>query len=158
MLFVTSLSFTVERHHKTMTKELTRTKIENRQTRIVRLEPKVDQIGPIWDKSRTFSDPISVHFASVSQNVLKSHMKIKAPLCPIWGQSDLLLAQICHSWDNPSFEFDTWRGFEHGCAMLRVINAVFMCYLQAGALRQHSEHNLLTQIVWRRAQKLTSSA
>jgi len=30
----------------------------------LRLGPKVGQIGPKWDKSRTFSDQISVHFGS----------------------------------------------------------------------------------------------
>ena len=37
--------------------------------------PKVDQIGLKSDKSATFSEQISVHFGSVSQNVLKSDMK-----------------------------------------------------------------------------------
>ena len=39
---------------------------------------------PKWDKSGTFSDQISVHFGSVSQNVLKSDLK-KSQICPIWG-------------------------------------------------------------------------
>jgi len=30
---------------------------------VARFGPKVGQIGPKWDKSGTFSDPISVHFA-----------------------------------------------------------------------------------------------
>ena len=41
----------------------------------VRFEIKVGQIGSKWDKSVTFSDLISVHFGSPSQNVLKSVLK-----------------------------------------------------------------------------------
>ena len=36
---------------------------------------KVGQIDCKWDKSGTFSDQISVHFGSMSQNVLKSNLK-----------------------------------------------------------------------------------
>ena len=48
----------------------------------VRFAYKVGQIGPKWDKSGTFSDLISVHFGSSSQNVLKSDLK-KSRICPI---------------------------------------------------------------------------
>ena len=55
--------------------------------RDVRRWPKMDQICPTLDKSWTFSDQISVHFCSQSQNVLKSDLK-KVPdlfhLVPIW--------------------------------------------------------------------------
>ena len=43
------------------------------------------QIEHIWD----FSDLILVHFGSVSQSVLKPHLK-KAQFFPIWYQSDSL--------------------------------------------------------------------
>ena len=45
---------------------------------------KVGQIRPKWDKSGTFSDQISVHFGSASQNVLKSDLK-KSRICLIWS-------------------------------------------------------------------------
>ena len=41
----------------------------------VRFGPKVGHIGSKWDKYSTFSDQISVHFGSRSQNVLKSDLK-----------------------------------------------------------------------------------
>ena len=40
----------------------------------VRFDSKVGQIGPKWDKSGTYSDQISVHFGSESQNALKSDL------------------------------------------------------------------------------------
>ena len=43
--------------------------------RNIRFYPKVGQITSKWDKSGTFSDQISVHFGSPSQNVLKSDLK-----------------------------------------------------------------------------------
>ena len=48
----------------------------------VRFGPKVGQIGPKWDKSGTFSDQISVHFGSPSQNVLNYDLK-KSYTCTI---------------------------------------------------------------------------
>ena len=42
-----------------------------------------------------FSDQISVHFGSTSQNERKSDLK-KSRICPIWGQSDPLWVQIWH--------------------------------------------------------------
>ena len=44
------------------------------RSRHVRIGLKVSQIAPKWDKSGTFSDKISVHFGSESQNVLKSDL------------------------------------------------------------------------------------
>ena len=41
------------------------------QTNVTGFEVKVGQIGPKWDKSWTFTDQVSVHFGSVSQNKLK---------------------------------------------------------------------------------------
>ena len=87
--------------------------ILNSQTREVRIWRKVDQIGPKWDKSRTFSnqisvhldksgtfsDQISVHLARQRQMHLKSDLK-KPRICPIWGQSD---SNCCHL-DTPA----TW--------------------------------------------------
>ena len=49
---------------------------------------KVGQIVPKWDKSETYWDIIrfhnSVHFGSVSNNILKSDLK-KFEICPFWG-------------------------------------------------------------------------
>ena len=43
---------------------------------LTRFGPKVGQIDPKWDKSGIFfSDHISVHFGSVSQNILISDLK-----------------------------------------------------------------------------------
>ena len=64
----------------------------------VRLGFKVDQIGP--KQSGTFFYQISVHFGLPSQNVLKSDLK-KSQICPIWGQSDVLYAQIFSHWFRP---------------------------------------------------------
>ena len=50
---------------------------------MTRFEPKVGQISPKWDKSGTYSDQISVHFGSPSQNVLKSDLN-KSRIRPIW--------------------------------------------------------------------------
>ena len=58
--------------------------------RVARSGPKVGQIGPKCDKSRTFSSQISVHFGSMSQNELKSDLKMSR-IYPISVQSDLLL-------------------------------------------------------------------
>ena len=49
--------------------------------RLTRFGPKVGQIVPKWNKSKTFSDQISVHFESASQSVLKSDVK-KSRICP----------------------------------------------------------------------------
>ena len=57
------------------------------RNRDVRFGLKVGQIGPKWDKCWTFSDKISVHFGSLSQNVLKSYLK-KSSICTICGQSN----------------------------------------------------------------------
>ena len=59
--------------------------------RVVRLGHKTGHIGPKLDKSRTFSDQISVHFSSPSQVVLKSDLK-QSPICPICRQTDILFA------------------------------------------------------------------
>ena len=59
----------------------------------IRFASKMGQIAPKWDKSVIFSDQISVHFGSPSQNVLKSDLK-KSRICLICGQSDPLLAKI----------------------------------------------------------------
>ena len=77
----------------------------------LRFGPKIDQIDPKLDKLGTFSNHISVyyfgspkqildflrsssvHFGSVSRNVLKYDLK-KSRISPIWGQSDPLWAQI----------------------------------------------------------------
>ena len=61
---------------------------------------KVDKIGTKWDKSRTFSDQFSVHFGSVSQNILIFDLK-KFQTYHIWWKSDPILAQIhkpCVTW------------------------------------------------------------
>ena len=50
------------------------------------------QSGSDWT-ARTFSAPILVDFGSASQNELKFDLK-ESRICPIWGQSDPLLAQI----------------------------------------------------------------
>ena len=42
---------------------------------VTRFRPKEAHIGPKWDKSGTFSDQTSVHFGSLSQNVLKFDLK-----------------------------------------------------------------------------------
>ena len=63
---------------------------------------KVGQIGPKWDKSRAFSDQISVHFGLSGQNVLKSDLK-KPQICPIWAQTDPLCVQIRTSKRNVGF-------------------------------------------------------
>ena len=44
-----------------------------------RFGSKVGQIGPKSDNSWTFSDQISVHFGSASQNVLKFDLILKRP-------------------------------------------------------------------------------
>ena len=56
-------------------------------------DSQVGQIAPKWDKSGTFSDEISVHFGSPSQNVLKSHLK-KSRICPNWDKSAPPRAEI----------------------------------------------------------------
>ena len=48
---------------------------------VIRFIDKVVQIGPKRDKPRTFSDQISVHFGSPSQNILKSDLKM-SQICP----------------------------------------------------------------------------
>ena len=45
------------------------------------------------DKSGTFSDQISEHFGSMSQNVLKSDLK-KSQIFPIWGRSKSIWNQV----------------------------------------------------------------
>ena len=55
------------------------------------------QISSTWDKSWAFSNQISVHFGSPSQNVLKSDLK-KPRICPIWDQSDPIRTKIWHPW------------------------------------------------------------
>ena len=42
------------------------------------------QIEPKYDKCGTFSDQISIHFASASQDVLKYDLK-KSQICPVWA-------------------------------------------------------------------------
>ena len=44
---------------------------------------------------------ISVHFGSVSQNVLRSYLNMSR-ICPIWGESGPVWGQIWHSWMNKS--------------------------------------------------------
>ena len=61
----------------------------------VRVASKQGQIQPKWDKFWTFSDHISVHFGSLSQNVLKYDQK-KSRICPILGQSDRFAANLTH--------------------------------------------------------------
>ena len=56
--------------------------ISNSWGRDVGFGSKMGQIGPKWDKYRIFSDQISVHYGSVSQNILKSNLK-KLLICPI---------------------------------------------------------------------------
>ena len=51
-------------------------------TKHIRFGPKVAQIGPKWDKSRTFSDQTSVDFDLSGQYLLKSDLK-KSQICPI---------------------------------------------------------------------------
>ena len=48
-------------------------------------------------QSMTFSDEISVHFDSASQNLLNSELK-KSIIYPIWGESKPLLSQTRHAW------------------------------------------------------------
>ena len=59
-------------------------------TRAFPFRPKDGQIDRKWDKSRTFSDQISVHFSAgrqyVQKAVLKSNLR-KHRICPILGQS-----------------------------------------------------------------------
>ena len=72
----------------------------------VRFRPKVDQISPKWKKkSGTFSDQISVHFGSQSQNVLISDLK-KSRICPIWDQSDPFWKQSYPPWKSYSDRHD----------------------------------------------------
>ena len=47
-----------------------------------------------WEKSGTLSDKISVHFGSVSHNLLKPYLT-KYRIGPIWGQCDSLGGQFC---------------------------------------------------------------
>ena len=67
--------------------------ISSDSIRNVRFGLKVSHIGPKWDKSGAFSDQISLHFGSQSQNVLKIDLK-KSRNCPICGHSDLIKSQI----------------------------------------------------------------
>ena len=60
--------------------------------------PKVGQIGPKWDKSETFSAHNSVHFGSVSENVLKLCDLKRSQIClisgPIWPILDPNLTSL----------------------------------------------------------------
>ena len=66
-------------------------------TRDVRFRPNLDQIGPNWDKYRTFPDQISVglHLGSTSHHVQKFDLE-KFLICLILGQSNPHCAKIWH--------------------------------------------------------------
>ena len=66
---------------------------------------QVGQIVPNWEKSVTFSDQISVHFGSESQNVLKSDLK-KSRIFPNLGQFDLLGGQTGNPDDDKNDVFE----------------------------------------------------
>ena len=81
-------------HSDPIVYDRTRTRIQwclIMKTRGVRLGSKVGQIGPKWDKSRTFRDQISVHEPKCTD--IWSEEVLDLPhFC---GQSDPLLSQTC---------------------------------------------------------------
>ena len=68
-----------------------------------RFGPKVGQISSKWGKSWIFFRSDSVHFGSVSQNVLNLIWKKNPRIGAIWGQSDPLWSQTYHLWFNHQY-------------------------------------------------------